>query len=499
MRKSKSFIPIVFLLAAVLLLSVARADSSLERGVVLYQKENYDEAIETLKKVRSEDPASTRAAYYLGLAYKRTENYQAAKTQLLDAVTHSPKIKEALLELIEVFLQLGQTDEAEHWIAVSEELGFRPAQTAFLKGMVLGKAGKNEQAIKAFENAMALDVKLKQPSEYQIGMIRLKKNDLTNAQKAFQDVQTMDPNSDLASYANEYLKAIQTKQEAQKGFRASAGFFTEFDSNVLLKPSDTTVAQNISDAKDFREVVTSTAEYAKHFGDALALRFQYNFYLANEQKLNEFDVDSHTWGVVPTITQQQMVWSFPTQMNATWVDRKVFLDTVYSTPTLTAQVGDSQLGQISCKLQGMDFRWTPINSNEDRDAFDVVPGVGWFYFYAENKGFVNVHYEMDVMDARGQNWSYLGNRVTGAVVVPFFNKFKASTVGDLFLQRFEHVHTVFNQRRNDTVFTLSTLLSYTILKNTDAQFRYTYVRDNSNIPLFKYTRGVFSMGVQYAF
>ncbi len=499
MRKFLHLLPVVFILLACLFKSAAQADSSLERGVVLYQKENYDEAIAILKKVRSEDPASTRAAYYLGLALKRTEDYRAAKPHLIAAVTNSPKIKEALLELIEVLLQLDQTDEAKKWIAVCEDAGIRPAQTAFLNGMVLGKAAKNADAVKAFAKAMDLDVKLKQASEYQIGMIRLKEKQLDTAQKAFQTVQAMDPNTDLAGYANEYIKAIAKKQEEMKVFHANAGFATEFDSNVVLAPSDTTAAQNISDSKDFREVVTGGAEYNKRWRDNFSTRFFYSLYLANEEALSAFDLHSHTWGVVPNIYQDKTVWSFPTQVNVVWVDRKQFLNTEYSTPTWTAQFGDSQLAQIACKIQGLDYTRSPLNADEDRDGMDVVPGIGWFYFYDDNKGFVNLHYDLDIMDARGNNWAYLGNRLTASLVIPLWDKLKASQVGDLFLQRFDNVHTVFHQRRNDTVFTLSTLVSYTLRNNTDAQLRYTYVRDNANIPLFKYTRRVFSMGMAYAF
>jgi hypothetical protein len=48
---------------------------SLPEGIRQYQAENYEEAIEILKKVRTEDPASATAAFFLGMAFKQTNDF----------------------------------------------------------------------------------------------------------------------------------------------------------------------------------------------------------------------------------------------------------------------------------------------------------------------------------------------------------------------------------------------------------------------------------------
>ncbi|MDD5072552.1 MAG: tetratricopeptide repeat protein, partial [Candidatus Omnitrophica bacterium] len=173
-----------------------------------YKRENFDEAVVLLKKARQEDPNSSLAAYYLGITYKQLQDYKLAKEQLTDAVTLTPKIKEALVELVEVLYQLGETSEAKSYIATAEKENIKPSQTAFLKGLVLLKAGENMDAITAFENAKAIDPTLAQAADYQIGIAHLKEKRFAEAKKVFHEIIILDPNSDLASFSSEYMEAL---------------------------------------------------------------------------------------------------------------------------------------------------------------------------------------------------------------------------------------------------------------------------------------------------
>ena len=94
-------ISILFFLLVCFIPEIPAADSStLEQGITYYRQENFDEALPILQKARKEDPSSSLAAYYLGITYKQLQDYKSAKPNLIDAVTLTPKIKEALVELV---------------------------------------------------------------------------------------------------------------------------------------------------------------------------------------------------------------------------------------------------------------------------------------------------------------------------------------------------------------------------------------------------------------
>ncbi len=476
----------------------AANNSSLEQGIALYQREAVDEAVALLEKARVEDPSSTRAAYYLGIAYKKQQKYPEAKKNLLDAVNNNPKIKEALPELVEVLYEMGEIKEAKKWIKVSEKQNVRPAQTAFLKGLVLMKDGNTGEAVDSLQQAKSLDAGLTQAADYQIGLAHVKDQNYEEARRLFREVVTLDPNADISAYASEYTEALAKRAGMTKPWHFNAGFFTEWDSNVVLKPSDTTTIGDIGNQNDFREVVTASADYTYRINDPLALKFAYDLYYANQTDLNDFDVNSHTFTIAPSYTTKNAIFSVPVQYNHTLVDSNdLFLTAVTINPQVSFKITEHQIGMAGIKFQEKDYHASITDGAEDRDGFRWAPGVGWYYIFQDGKGSVGIRYELDSDNTDGNNWDYLGNRITPSVqfAIPHFEKLRASLAADLYFQEFRHSHTVFGQKRSDQGYTLSSLLSYDLTRNFELQFRYTYVNHKSNLTIYEYDRHVFSTGV----
>ncbi len=478
--------------------STAANNSTLEQGIALYQRENFDEAAEMLKKARVEDPNSTRAAYYLGVTYKKLQQYPEAKKNLLEAVTRNPKIKEALPELIEVLFELGETKDAMKWIKMAEKENIRPSQTAFYKGLVLLKDGRSGDAIESFNQAKSLDTALTPAADYQIGLAHLKSQSFEEAREAFNAVIALDPNADISAYADEYAKAIDRRSGGDKPWHVSAGFYTEWDTNVILKPSDTTTIGDIGDEGDFREVVTTSMDYTFKVSDPIRVKVGYDLYYANQTELNDFDVNSHTFTVAPSYNTKSAVFSVPFQYNFTAVDSNdPFLSSFTANPLVNFKITDHQIGQAGIKFQTKNYYAHISDGAEDRDGFRVAPGLGWFYLFNQNKGSVGMRYELDFDNTDGNNWDYVGNRITPSLqfAVPHIDKLKCTLAADLYFQEFQHSHTVFGQKRSDQGYTLSSLLSYDLTTNLELQFRYTYVNHDSNLSIYEYDRHVFSTGV----
>ncbi len=477
----------------------AEALSLLEQGITYYRQENYDEALPLLKKAREEEPNSSLAAYYLGITYKQLQDYKNAKSHLMDAVNLAPKIKEALLELVEVLYQLGELDRAKKYIELAQRQNIKPPQTAFLKGLVLLKEGKNLDAVKAFERAKVLDSSLEQTADYQIGLAYLKEKKFDEAKEAFKEVIVLEPNTDLAIFANRYVEAIERKKKAERPFRFTVGLAGQYDDNVLLKPGDATVAANITNEDDFREVFTFKGEHRKKFTEKFGLNSQYSLYYAHQDDIGLYDVLSNSVAFTPTYYFDRGTIGLPLMYNYTLVGEKEYLSTISVTPLCNLIIAKTQMGQLSFKYRKKDFLRTPLNIDENRDSNDFGASAGWFLFFAENKGFFSLRYEINKDDTKGNNWRYIGNRANATLLYPFFKLFKFSVSTDVFLQDFLETHTVYNVERKDKVYTVSTMLAYNFWKDSELQFRYTYVKDDSNIAVYDYDRNVYSIGVEYKF
>ncbi len=472
---------------------------TLEKGIGQYKHENYDEAAVTLKKAREEDPKSTLAAYYLGLTYKQVQDYKEAIPNLRDAVTNPPKIKGALIELIDCLYQLNQLDEAKLWIAEAEKEGIRPAQTAFMKGLVLAKTGDGDGAIKAFEEAMALDKSMTQAADYQIGICCLKDKKYDRAKRAFEEVILIQPGSNMANYANEYMNAIEKQGEAKKPFRVSAGIAWQYDDNVVLLPSDSNLVTNISDKGDSREVTTATADYELRANEKMTLLAHYGLYWAKQNDLGFYDTVTNNFILQPTFYFKNSVLTIPSGYNHSLVNDKAYLSNPVTTPIYNVMVGSHNMAQAFLRYQYLDYLWAPIIPDENRDGSDFGGGVGWYYFYAKNKGFLNLRYGANRDWTEGANWNYIGNRATATLLVPVFDKLNWTVSGDMFLQGFTRSNSVSHIYRKDQVYTLSTLLAYKFYKDSEIQAQYTFVKDDSNISVYGYDRNITSIGVELKF
>lgn len=477
----------------------------IEKGIGQYKHENYEEALATLKKVREEYPQSSIAAYYLGLTYKQLQDYDKAISNLKDAVTFSPKISGAMLELIDCLYQTGNTKEAMLWIAEAEKDGIRPGQVAFMKGLLLLKDEKWEESVTAFKKAKELDPAMTQAANYQIGVSYLRGNKYSDAQKAMTEVVIADPNSNMANFANEYVNAMSKKKEAMKPLKFTFQAAWQYDDNVILKPDDTSIAADISDKSDSRQVYTASGEYNHMFNEWLGARALYTFYYAKQSTLGFYDTLVNNFMVQPTIYLKNALLTLPSGYSHTLVNDKAYLSSPYTAGVYNFMSGDSNMAQAMIKYQYEDYLWAPSTPDEDRDGNSLTGSIGWYQFFAKNKGFVNIRYSLDKDWTKGDNWEYMGNRVSvtallpGSMVHSFLENLNLTVTGDIFFQDFSKSNTIYSIYRKDTVYTVSALASYKIFKDAEVQLQYTHVVDSSNISVYQYTRNVYSAGVEIRF
>jgi len=476
-----------------------KLNATLEKGIGLYKHENFDEALGVLKQARIEEPQSTLAAYYLGLTYKQMQNYNEATPHLRDAVTLTPKIKGALIELIDCLYQIGQLDEANKWIVEAETEGIRPAQTAFLKGLVLLKEDKNDDSIKSFENAKALDQSMTQAADYQIAIAYMKTGNFHNAKDVFQQLVVVDPNSTMASFANTYMNAIGEREKAMKPFRASIGVYWQYDDNVVLQPSGGTVGTNISDKADSREVTTAMAEYTHRFNQTFDVKAQYFLYWAKQNDLGFYDTLSNTFVIQPEMNMKSGQISLPISYNITRVNDKAYLSSPSISGVYNQMAGNHNMAQAYLKYAYKDYMWAPSIEDEDRTGSDFGGGFGWYYFFMKNKGFINLRYGLIKEWTSGSNWDNWENNINATLLMPVLDRLNVTVSGNLSAQYYDNTNSVFKVFRRDQVWTLSALAAYKFYKDSEVQLQYTYVNDSSNIDVYTYTRNIFSAGVEFKF
>lgn len=485
--------------------------TNLSKGIEDYKEENFEEALESLIKAREEDPNSSLAAFYLGLTYKQLMNYKEAAKNLRDAVTLKPMVKEAVIELVETLYNLNELEEAKKWLDVAEKEDIKPAQSAFLKGLILLKENKNLEAIKAFEESKGIDKTYTQASDFQIGNAYLKERKLIEARESFKAVVIVDPNTDLAAFAREYEDVITKRLEIiGKVWRFTAGLTYQYDDNVISKY--TTAGPEIPTwEEDSAMVATIGTTYAPQLKGHWRLNIQYSLYSNIHRRIETHDIMSHTITIAPAYNFKDASLNLLLTYNHTWVKNEEYMGMVSTTPILSIALGRNHIGQLSAEYSKKEFfrtetAGTPIDPDEDRDANAYTASAGWVYLFSEGKGFLNLRYRISKEDTDGRNWDYSGNKVDANMLIPLMERLKINLSGEVFMQDYKNIlswagtgNIAPDTKRRDSTYTASGVVSYEFYKGANFIMQYAYIRDDSNIYIYDYKRNIYSAGIEYRF
>ncbi|MBI2413606.1 MAG: tetratricopeptide repeat protein [Deltaproteobacteria bacterium] len=473
----------------------------LNPGIADLKDGDYEEAVEFFKSVREKDPDSSLAAYYLGLAYVKSEDYRSAKPHLKDAITLTPRVREAVIELADVLYQLGEYIEALSTIEVAEKEGIEPGRASFLKGLTLIKVKRSEEAIEAFRKAKSLDESLSGPADYQIAVASVQAGRLGEAKDIFKDLASKDPNADVAESAREYIDAISKRQKEERPLKLKAGLEYQFDDNVLLKPDDASVAGDITNESDSVFAASFSADYDFKPSLPYSLKAGYSLYANRHSSLETHDIQSHSLAVTPGMGLAKGQANLYAGYTYTLVDETKYLQALTLSPTYTLPINERQFAQASVRWQAKDYlKYTAgVGADEDRDSRDYGAGASWFYLLSGGKGFFNARYDFNYEDTDGRNWTYYGNKFGAGVYYPVTEKLGLNVSVEEYIQSFTDTHTAFGVEREDTTLTFYTLLTYPLYDNLDIKAQYLFIRGDSNISIYDYSKNVYGFGVDYRF
>jgi tetratricopeptide (TPR) repeat protein len=499
-----SILCFLFLLTGIFLSSFtfSQESASLEEGIGLYKAEKYDQAVNALLKAREEDPKSTTAAFFLGMAYKQLMDYEAATKPLGDAITMTPKIKEALIELIEVNVRLGRTEEANKWIGVAEQEKIEPANTAFLKGLVLLQEGKNREAAASFENAKALDPKIAQASDIQIAMTKVRESELKDAKQSFESAITADPNSDLAGFARQYLAKVEDTLYERRPLRFTLSLFGQYDDNMVLKPSDDDLATGVTDEAS---LVLNTA-FRMSYNPQIKGPFLFSAYYALASGLHKEHSDTHdslsnTISITPGYNFGKAALNVAATYNYFLVrqpDYEKYSGKLSVGPMLRFAINNNQLLEVFGGYNKDKYYEEVYFDNEVRSSTGISAYGSWVWLFKKNS-FLNFRYQYVKQDAEGANWDNVSNSVSGNVVIPAAEKVKLQLSGEYMMKNFDTTHTMFDIKREDRIYNLTASVSWEFYRNLSLIGQITRISNGSNIGIYDYTRNMYTTGLEYRF
>jgi tetratricopeptide (TPR) repeat protein len=123
----------------------------------MVQEGLYEEAIRILQKLSTKHPQWPDVAALLGKAYRHTGKFEEASLELKRALALNPDLSSARLELVRVYLDLDNPAGALTEVEAVLAEGGQFADALYLKGEALRLMGKDEMALEAYRESLAIN------------------------------------------------------------------------------------------------------------------------------------------------------------------------------------------------------------------------------------------------------------------------------------------------------------------------------------------------------
>ncbi|MDQ5988144.1 MAG: Cell division coordinator CpoB [Syntrophus sp. SKADARSKE-3] len=485
--------------------------TSLETAIKLYQQENYEEAIDILTKVREQDKSSSAAAFFLGLAYKQTNDIQSALKQFQDAVNLRPAIKEATLELADVLFQIEKYDEAMKWVVTAEKIGVAPAKAAFLKGMILSKQGRYDDAIAMFEKSKKLETSYTQAADFQIGIALMSGRKFGKAKDRFQAAITQDPQSDLASFARRYQDIVEEQSFLQRPLRIVASVMGQYDTNMLAEPKtfsglpDSGKEQSLALTSGLRldYIPTLSGPWLFNAGYAASSR-------VNENNSTRYDVLSNTFSAAAGLGFSR--FAFNLSGNYTYVLKRGdyenngggyrrYSENFTVGPLLRFLANQNHIIEAYAGYAKKNyFKTAPVgNPGDDMTACGIDSYLSWMWLL-QNGGLINTRIGFSIDNADGFHYDNNSYKFSINAIYPIWQKLNLQLGGEINFAPYKNNNEFFNNTaRDDKIYTGTIGFNWNFNRYTTAIIQYTGTIANSNIMLYDYTRSLWSIGLELRF
>jgi hypothetical protein len=393
--------------------------------------------------------------------------------------------------------------------------------------MVLSREKNYTAAIEAFEKAKSLDPALAQTADYQIGLCYLNDRKFKSAQERFKATASYAPNSDLAIYARQYLEAVESSLFYTRPLRVTLGLSGGYDSNVISKTRYDSLAGGIGDPGCGVLSPSLRIEYAPNLNGPWLFNAMYasaaNYH---EHYVHSRDSLTHTFSVIPGYNFGR--FSLSMLGNYTYFSLRADSDITpdgnagykhyedYFTfgPIVKTMLTERQILEFFAGYDKKNYYNQVITSPDSiRDAEGLRAYVSWAWFFRQN-GFVNLRYDAGKEATNGSYWDNTSNRLSASLVLPILPDSFAQKIGLMYLQLaagytlqdyscpqpyVDVAGLAKSDPRKDKIYNGSIGLNWDIAKNWSCLLQYTYIKSDSNIPIYEYTRNLYTMGLEFRF
>lgn len=505
-----------------------RSEALYARGLVPFDNGQWEQAYRLFDQAVQADRTDALAWYYRGLTQARRGLRAAAIQDFEQALKLKPTLARAPLDLGIAYFDEGKYDAAKIWLERAYQRGIDRFTAAFFLGLTCYRLG-DDAAAATYLNEAKADPDLRPSAEYYAGLALLRQGKQEAGRSEIAQTAREGADSEIGKVAQRYTASGEARQPpaAVSGARAKpwslyAGLGFEYDSNVVLAPSDSAVkaAEGISGKADGRAVFAAGGDYTLLDTDLGSLRAEYDFYQSIHFRLTEFDLQGHRVRLSAASRPGVVTYGLTGTYDFYALDYQTFFQEGLGTPWVAFAEGTGAATQAYYTVRGRDFFRAPYDPS--RDAIDHAVGLRQYLALGSLDRVLTIGYQFDSEDPQAhgrsgqpvictptiqtsgcgaRDFEYNGNQADIDLALPWP---KVAFVQLGYLIRFEdyqfpNSRAAYQVRRHDNTHQFVVSLGRELIHNLTLNLSYIGVLNNSNVAAYDYDRNIVASSLVVTF
>ncbi len=384
------------------------------------------------------------------------------------------------------------TRAIENFKAALKEKPDNPSANLYL-GIALCNSGNEKEGEKLLKKALKLEP-LSARTNLELGILYYKRGIYDEAKDFFEAVKNLSPGTDLSDMAKDYIREIERKEKrgkiTEKNWAFSLTGGLQYDSNVVLEPSDGTLPQGISRKSDWRGIIYLDAKYTPALTDNFTIGPTYSFYQSIHRELDDFNVQQHLPGIILNFAISD---NFTIRTHYTYeyttVGKEEYLSAHTIFPMLVISEGKGFFTALNYRYQQKDFKNTPLfETNTERNGSNNLIGIT--QYICISRATLSLGYSHDVDTTDKNYWSYRGNSGNLDLRFDLGEKWVLDLSGKYYQKDYKAEYPGTTEKRKDKTMTYSANLTKTLGSKFDITAGWLYEKNDSNIDIFEYKRDI---------
>lgn len=493
----------------------AEADVFVAQATLAFEERRYDEALAHLREALAVEPGHVDALYYTGLVYVAQRRFAAAAEVLEQARAKTPNDIAILLQLGIAYFADERYDRAEPLLTRVFEERPRTEGVGYYVGFMRYRRKDYQGALRAFATGASADPDIRQLTRFYSGLALVAIGLPERAAAEVEEALKLQPGSPLTGPAERLRDTITRAREGEQRFRAEVRVGLLYDTNVSVEPnpSHDPTAEGLRRRKNrsLGELAALRLDYTWLRAGPWEATAGYSFFQTHYDKLASFDIQSHLGTVGGTYRGTIAAMPFQTGMQYAYdyltLDNDEYLQRNSVSLFGTIVENGTHLSSAQLRMQLKDYSAdSNIDRNEVRDAKNWMGGLTHIVRFAEDKHLARVGYQLDVEDAGGRNFKYLGHRLLagGQYTLPW-GETRLKYEFDVHVRNYRHAHTVLPERNPGTRERADTEQTHAVRVEKPLPYNLTLSGDiqastsRSNLPAFSFNREVLSLTLSWQY